>query len=72
MDIYKMIAELLMRQDCDDLYVGDNIPKSKLDNAIAHFPIAMDLNVIALIDCTVMGSCKNGLVFFLIKIDPLF
>ena len=61
MDSSNMIADLLMKEDCGGLYVGEYMPKTKRDNAIAHFPIPLDLNVIALIDCTVMGSCKNGL-----------
>ena len=55
------LMNLLESHATDDLYIGRNIPKTKLDNAIAHFPIDPKAMVIALIDCTVMGSCKNGL-----------
>ena len=55
------LINLLENHATDDFYVGSNIPKAKLENAIANFPIDPNAMVIALIDCTVMGSCKNGL-----------
>ncbi len=57
----EMLLNVLERHETDGFWVGSNIPKRKLDNAIAHFPIDPRLTVLGLIDCTVMGSCKNGL-----------
>lgn len=56
----KLLA-LLTDHQTDGLFVGSNIPQRKLENAIAHFPIDPTLEVLALIDCTVMGSCKCGM-----------
>lgn len=42
-------------------YIGHNIPTNKLRNATAHFPVPRDASVLGLIDCTVFGSCENGL-----------
>lgn len=44
-----------------DFYVGHNIPTNKLRNATAYFPVPRDATVLGLIDCTVFGSCENGL-----------
>ena len=56
----KMIS-LLADHQTEGFYVGRNIPERKLENAIAHFPIAPTTDIFALIDCTVMGSCKCGM-----------
>jgi hypothetical protein len=57
----QILISLLEDHQSNGFWVGNNIPKRKLDNAIAHFPIDPKINVLGLIDCTVMGSCKNGL-----------
>lgn len=47
------------------VYLAPEIPEKKLNNAIKH--IAKDQesrNIVACIDITVFGSCKDGLVFF--------
>jgi hypothetical protein len=55
------IINLLKKHETSDFYVGSNIPKTKLNNAIAAFPISKDVQVLGLIDCTVFGSCDEGL-----------
>lgn len=42
-------------------YYVINIPDHKLRNALVSFKIPDDETVIALIDCTLSGSCKDGL-----------
>ena len=55
------LLSLLTSHQTDGFFVGSNIPQRKLENAIAHFPIDPTIEVLALIDCTVMGSCKCGM-----------
>lgn len=57
----QVLINMLEEHQTNGFWVGNNIPKRKLDNAIAHFPINPRLTIFGLIDCTVMGSCKNGL-----------
>lgn len=45
----------------NSFYAGSNIPIKKLRNATAHFPVPRGTTVLGLIDCTVFGSCENGL-----------
>ncbi len=47
----------------DGLYILPSIPQKKLDNATEYFPIDESDDIFCLIDCTVFGSCKNGLAF---------
>lgn len=63
MDIEQQLAQCLHNYATDGLYVLDGIPPKKLCNAIQHFPIDAREKVIALIDSTVMGSCKTGMAF---------
>ena len=42
-------------------FVGGAIPKKKLNNIISEFPILPEDEVIAVLDCTIFGSCKYGL-----------
>jgi hypothetical protein len=44
-----------------DYYVEELIPLKKLENAKKSYPVPDGGRVIALIDCTVMGSAKNGM-----------
>ncbi|MEY3786228.1 MAG: hypothetical protein RLZ75_433 [Pseudomonadota bacterium] len=55
------LMNLLEAHATDGFYIGNNIPQIKLENAITHFQIDSKAIVIALIDCTVWGSCKKGL-----------
>ncbi len=47
----------------DDLHVGSKIPTKKLANAGASCALPEEEEALGLIDCTVMGSCKNCMVF---------
>ncbi|MEI2401067.1 hypothetical protein V8V88_38080, partial [Paenibacillus phytohabitans] len=42
-------------------HVGEAIPEKKLNRVISDFPIPPEDEVIAVLDCTVFGSCKYGL-----------
>ena len=55
------LLSLLEDHQTDGFFVGDNIPERKLENALAHFPVDPTMQVLALIDCTIMGSCKCGM-----------
>ena len=55
------IINLLKKHEASDFYVGSKIPQTKLNNAIAAFPIRKDMQVLGLIDCTIFGSCDEGL-----------
>lgn len=57
--IRKSIAE----SNCSDIYLGDAIPAKKLNNAIACMGVRIGEDVYALIDTTVFGSGKTGLIF---------
>lgn len=57
------LLTVLEKHQTDGFYVGQHIPQKKLQNAIAMFPIPLDIPVYGLIDTTVMGSCKIGLAF---------
>lgn len=61
MSKFKMLEKLLEEHQTDGFWVSGSIPKRKIDNAIAHFPLDPLVKVYGLIDCTVLGSCKNGL-----------
>lgn len=47
----------------DDLHVGGKIPVDKLANAGRSCALPEEEEALAVIDCTVMGSCKNCVVF---------
>ncbi|WP_298845907.1 hypothetical protein [Clostridium sp.] len=55
------ILEICKKYRFIGYYVYGNIPDKKLNNAILNFPIPLEDEVIALIDSTIFGSCKNGL-----------
>jgi len=46
-----------------DLFVTPNIPTKKLSNAIRSCEVPPTERILGLIDCTVMGSAKNCLLF---------
>ncbi len=56
-----LFENALKNHQTQDFWVKENIPQSKLENAIAHFPIPINSTVFGLIDTTVLGSCKHGL-----------
>ncbi len=59
--LISMLEEIQKEGQFQDFWIGENIPPSKLGNAIEHYSIDPSLTVVGLIDCTVLGSCKNGL-----------
>lgn len=63
--IFDACSQMDVLSDRDDFFLGSAIPDKKLSNlsqecANAGSPMAGD-EIIAIIDCTVFGSCKNGL-----------
>jgi hypothetical protein len=61
------MLEILNRYSCyDSIYIGGNIPEKKLYNLKVKLselanPLSIKGKVIALMDCTIFGSCKNGM-----------
>lgn len=47
----------------EGFFIGDAIPGKKLTNARTKCQVPPNEKIIALIDCTIMGSAKNGLLF---------
>jgi hypothetical protein len=60
-EIVSSIFETCKSYELDDFFVGNNIPKSKLNNAIESFGIQDDVIVIALFDTTLFGSNDYGM-----------
>jgi hypothetical protein len=56
--VLEEINKILWKHASDGLYFGAQIPEKKLQNALKAIPVKGD--VLALLDCTVFGSCKNG------------
>lgn len=60
----KLIEEYLPNAPKIGLYVGDNIPASKLRNALSDYARSVEAgDVLALYDATLLGSGKDGAVF---------
>lgn len=45
-----------------DYYKHENIPPQKLETAIQNYPVALDETPLALIDTTILGSARAGMV----------
>lgn len=64
---YPELAELVKKyipQISSSHYIGNNIPKQKLEAAIhAYAPTVDATQVLGILDQTVMGSCKEGVLF---------
>lgn len=56
-----LILNELQKITSSGFYISGKIPKDKLKNAIGHYPIPAEEDVLALIDATVFGSAKNGM-----------
>ena len=56
------LLRVLRSHQCDGFYVGKNIPANKIMNARANYPVSRDYKILGLIDATVFGSAKLGLV----------
>jgi len=63
MNLEQQLTQCLRSYATDGLYIFGGIPPQKLANAIQNFPIDARDTVLALIDATVMGSCKKGMAF---------
>ena len=63
MSLEEQLGQCLRSYASDDLYVAGSIPPDKLSNATQYFPIDVRDVVFALLDTTVMGSCKHGMAF---------
>ena len=59
----RILAALRSFLPQNDLYVAPDIPQKKLANAWAACSIPPDERVLGLVNCTVLGSAKNALVF---------
>lgn len=63
MSLEDIVFETCQMRESEYFYVGENIPERKLSNAIKEFSIPADEVIYALVDATVFGSAKNGVVF---------
>ena len=66
MNIEKLIKENVKLLDCSlcKVFISPEIPEKKLNNAIASMAPEVDPNyVLAIIDTTLLGSAKEGLLF---------
>lgn len=60
--IQKELLAVLNTYSCDGYFTYGNIPSNKLHTAIQHYPVDLNDTPLALIDATVFGSAKNGMV----------
>lgn len=58
-----MIFDACSDRTSEFFYVGTNIPKRKLQNALSEFSVTKNESVFALVDTTVFGSAKQGALF---------
>lgn len=58
----EQLIKLLNTVNSRDYYTMDNIPLDKLQTAINRYPVDLEDTPVALIDTTVFGSAKNGMV----------
>lgn len=56
------IVAVIDKCRADGFYKGAQIPSKKLQNAIAHYPVPASETPLALVDATVFGSAKVGMV----------
>jgi len=56
------ITAIIRRYNASGFYVGTDIPQKKLKNAAEHYPVPRSENPLALIDATIFGSAKVGMV----------
>ncbi|MEA3498492.1 MAG: hypothetical protein U9R16_05470 [Campylobacterota bacterium] len=62
MNITNRLESLIEEQNIDGVCVGDGIRTLKLNEVKEHFPIDPDTNVIGVINCSVWGPLKYGLI----------
>lgn len=58
----KQIMEVVNKFTSDGFYKGENIPPKKLSNATQNFLPDATEDPLALVDCTLTGNAKNGLI----------
>lgn len=61
MSFVEDIYDICCKHKTEGLFIGKDISERKLENIYVEFPITRDEAIIAVIDTTVFGSCKNGL-----------
>jgi hypothetical protein len=59
---YQKIEDIIISIGCTGLYITDEIPSYKLDNALNTYADSNDMPI-AILDATVFGSAKNGMAF---------
>lgn len=62
-ELVRLLRKFKLESNYPYLYCEEDIPASKLNNAINSCNIPEDISVMALVDFTVFGSAKNCLVF---------
>jgi hypothetical protein len=64
-NINDMVLECSSRREIRCLFIGQDIPEKKLNNAVIEYQIPQesDVLVLSLLDSTVFGSAKEGMAF---------
>jgi hypothetical protein len=62
MSLEDQLLAIIHNYNSDSYYTYGNIPAKKLQNACQNFPVDPNDTPLALVDTTVMGSAKTGLV----------
>ena len=62
MNIIQKLESVIENQNIDGVYYGNNIRNLKLLEARKHFTLESNTHIIGLINCTVLGPFKYGLV----------
>lgn len=57
------LVSVIERYSASGFYVGAKIPQKKLNNALENYPVLPGDTALALIDATVFGSAKVGMLF---------
>lgn len=59
---YDDLFQICVKYSASNYYVDEVIPEKKLANARKHYPVPGQERIVALIDTTVFGSAKTGIV----------
>jgi len=60
--IQEQLLSIINTYNSDGYYAYGNIPSKKLQTAVQYYPVDPDDTSLALIDSTVFGLAKNGMV----------
>ena len=60
--VQEQLLAIINAYNSDSYYGYGNIPPKKLQAAVQHYPVDLDETPLALIDSTVFGSAKTGMV----------